>query len=102
MFMAVPRVAPMGSCGGALDVKSNCFIYFLITHGRRWSDFNQTWQDSSLGAGDSKSFIWFMWPPWGPRERAPEGQNHANFKVTSSPDPEVEQSSYQMPSYVKN
>ena len=34
--------------------------------------------------------------PWGPRERAPKGQNHANFKVTSSSDPEVhvEQLSY--------
>ena len=50
---------------------------------------NQIWQESSLGAGDSKSFIWYM----GPRERAPKGQNHANFKVISS-DPEVEQSSY--------
>ena len=25
-----------------------------------WSDFNQTWQESSLGAGDSKLFIWYM------------------------------------------
>ena len=32
--------------------------------------------------------------PMGARERVPKGQNHANFKVTSSPDPEVEQSSY--------
>ena len=40
--------------------------------------------------------------PWGPRERAPKSQNHANFKVTSSSDPEVEQLSYiQIPSYVK-
>ena len=30
---------------------------------------------------------------WGPRGRAPKGQNHAHFKVTSS-DPEVEHSSY--------
>ena len=74
-------------------VKSSCFIYFLKM--LPWSDFNQTWQESSFGAGDSKSFIWYMWPPWGPRERAPKGQNHANFKVTSSdPEVHVEQSSY--------
>ena len=35
-----------------------------------------------------------MWPPWGPRKRAPKGLNHVNFKVTSSSDPEVEQSCY--------
>ena len=35
-----------------------------------------------------------MWPLWGPRKRAPKGQNHANLKVPSSSDPEVEQSSY--------
>ena len=28
------------------------------------------------------------------RKRAPNGPNHVNFKVTSSSDPEVEQSSY--------
>ena len=38
--MAVPRVAPNGPLwrvtgwGGGPYVKSNCFIYFLKTHGR--------------------------------------------------------------------
>ena len=31
LFMAVPRVAPMGPCGPF--VKSNCFIFFLKMHG---------------------------------------------------------------------
>ena len=90
----------MGPCwGGGVTgwvrepyVKTNCFIYFLNIHGRILT--KHAWQESSLGARDSKSFIGYMWPPWGPRQRAPKGQNHANLKVTSSPDPEVEQSSY--------
>ena len=63
----------------------------------RSSARERTWQESNLagiilkGRRDSKSFIWYM---WGPRERASKGQNQANFKVTSSSDPEVEQSSY--------
>ena len=33
-------------------------------------------------------------PHGDPKERAPKGQNHANFKVTSSSDPEVETVKY--------
>ena len=58
--MAVPRVAPIGPCGPF--VKSNCFIFLLKM---LWLDFNQTWQESSLGARDSKLFIWYMWLLWG-------------------------------------
>ena len=32
--------------------------------------------------------------PMGAQGESPKGQNHANFKITSSPDPEVEQSSF--------
>ena len=55
------------------------FLHFhLLTNA--WLHFNQTWQESSLGVGDSKLFKSYVWPPWGPRGRAPKGQNHANFK----------------------
>ena len=53
----------------------------LLLERNAWLDFNQTWQESSSGAGDSKVFIWYMWPQWGPRGRAPKGQNFANFKL---------------------
>ena len=70
-----PGWPPMGPCGPF--VKSKCFIFFLKM---QWLDFNQKWQESSLGVGDSKLFKQYVWPPWGPRGRAPKGQNHANFK----------------------
>ena len=89
-------MAPVGGnrLGRGPYVKSNFHLHVHVLLENAWSDFKQTWQELSLGAGDSKSFIWYMWPPWGPRKRAPRGQNHVNFKVTSSSDPEVEQSSY--------
>ena len=51
-----------------------------------WLDFNQTWQESSSGAGDSKVFIWYRWPPWGPRGRAPRAKTLqiSNFFSRSS------------------
>ena len=55
------------------------FLHFHLLE-NAWLDFNQTWQESSLGVGDSKLFKSYVWPPWGPRGRAPKGQNHANFK----------------------
>ena len=61
-----------------------------------------------LGVGDSKFFKWYMYvDPMGAQGESPKGQNHANFKITSSPDPEVEQSSYVvfrylLTMYVKN
>ena len=56
------------------------FLHFHLLLENAWLDFNQTWQESSLGVGDSKLFKYYVWPPWGPRGRAPKGQNHANFK----------------------
>ena len=56
------------------------FLHFHLLLENAWLDFNQTWQESSLGVGDSKLFKSYVWPPWGPRGRAPKGQNHANFK----------------------
>ena len=56
------------------------FLHFHLLLENAWLDFNQTWQESSLGVGDSKLFKQYVWPPWGPRGRAPKGQNHANFK----------------------
>ena len=64
--------------GPYMYVKSNCSS---TSWRNAWLDFNQTWQESSSGAGDSKEFIWYMLPPWGPRGRAPKGQNFANFKL---------------------
>ena len=56
------------------------FLHFHLLLENAWVDFNQTWQESSLGVGDSNLFKSYVWPPWGPRGRAPKGQNHANFK----------------------
>ena len=56
------------------------FLHFHLLLENAWLDFNQTWQESSLGVGDSKLFKSYVGPPWGPRGRAPKGQNHANFK----------------------
>ena len=56
------------------------FLHFHLLLENALLDFNQTWQESSLGVGDSKLFKSYVWPPWGPRGRAPKGQNHANFK----------------------
>ena len=56
------------------------FLHFHLLLENAWLDFNQTWQESSLGVGDSKLFKSYVWPPLGPRGRAPKGQNHANFK----------------------
>ena len=56
------------------------FLHFHLLLENAWLDFNQTWQESSLGVGDSMLFKSYVWPPWGPRGRAPKGQNHANFK----------------------
>ena len=56
------------------------FLHFHLLLENAWLDFNQTWQESSLGVGDSKLFKSYVWPPWGPRGRPPKGQNHANFK----------------------
>ena len=81
LFMAVPRVAPMGPCGPF--VKSNCFIFFLKMHG--WI-LTKHGRNHSQGAGDSKLFIWYMWLLWGAQGEGPKGQNFANFKLLS-PDP---------------
>ena len=64
-------------------VKSNCSS---TSWRNAWLDFNQTWQESSSGAGDSKVFIWYMWPPWGPRGRAPRAKTLqiSNFFSRSS------------------
>ena len=56
------------------------FLHFHLLLENAWLDFNQTWQESSLGVGDSTLFKSYVWPPWGPRGRAPKGQSHANFK----------------------
>ena len=56
------------------------FLHFHLLLKNVWLDFNQTWQESSFGVGDSKLFKWCVWPVWGPRERASKGQNCANFK----------------------
>ena len=97
--MAVPRVAQWAPVGGnrlgrgALYVKSKVLFHLhVVLLENAWSDFNQTWQESSLGTGDSKLFIVHM-APIGARERAPQGPKPCKFQ-TSSPDPEVEQSRY--------
>ena len=44
------------------------------------ADFNQTWWGSSLGGRDPKLLKGSMWPPGGPRGRAPKGKRGVNFK----------------------
>ena len=67
-------------------VKSNCSS---TSWRNAWLDFNQTWQESSLGAGDSKVFIYVA--TMGAQGEGPQGPKLCKFQ-TSSPDPvEVEQ-----------
>ena len=54
---------------------------FTLNSVKRIPYLTRTLQESASGAGDSKVFIWYMLPPWGPRGRAPKGQNFANFKL---------------------
>ena len=56
------------------------FLHFHLLLQNRWADFNQTWWGSSLGGGDPKLFMGSMWPPGGPRGRAPKGIKGVNFK----------------------
>ena len=76
-FSSVIRFRPSSVMRRASCVN---FLHFHLLLENAWLDFNQTWQESSLGVGDSKLFKQYVWPPWGPRGRAPKGQNHANFK----------------------
>ena len=39
------------------------FSYFHLLLWNHWANFNQTWQGSSLGDGDSSLFKWCSWPP---------------------------------------
>ena len=48
-----------------------------------WPDFNQTWQESSLGAGDSKLFIWYIRLLWEAQGDGPKGQNFSNYELRS-------------------
>ena len=78
-FPGWPQWPPWGNrLGSGPYVKSNCSS---TSWRNAWLDFNQTWQESSSGVGDSKVFIWYMWLQWGLRGRAPKGQNFANFKL---------------------
>ena len=54
------------------------FLHFHLLEENAWSDFNETWQESSLGMGHSKLFKWYQWPPWGPGG-GPQGPNHVKF-----------------------
>ena len=56
------------------------FLNFHLLLDNAWLDFNQTWQESSLGVGDSKLLKWYVWPPWGPGGGPQRAQNHTNFK----------------------
>ena len=62
------------------------FLHFHLLLENAWLDFNQTWQESSLGVGDSNS----MYGPHGGPGGGPKGPKHANFQTSSSPDPEGE------------
>ena len=56
------------------------FLHFHLLLQNRWADFNQTWWGSSFGGRDPKLFMGSMWPPGGPRGRAPKGKKGVNFK----------------------
>ena len=75
-FPGWPQQAPVGPV-----VKSNCFIFFLKMHG--WI-LTQTWQESSLGAGDSKLFIWVHVAPMGGPGGGPQGPKLCKFQTSFS------------------
>ena len=69
------------------------FLHFHLLLENAWLDFNQTWQESSLGVGDSKLFKSYVWPHGGQGE-GPKGPKPCKFQTSSSPDPEGEWWSY--------
>ena len=88
LFMAVPRVAPMGPCGPF--VKSNCFIFFLKMHG--WI-LTKNGRNHPQGQGIQSCSNSMCGPHGGPGE-GPKGPKPCKSQTSSSPDPEGEQSSY--------
>ena len=56
------------------------FLHFHLLLENAWLDFNQTWQESPLGVGDSKCSNSMCGPHGGPGGGPQRGQNHANFK----------------------
>ena len=70
------------------------FLHFHLLLENAWLDFNQTWQESSLGVGDSKLFKIVCVVPMGAQGEGPKGPKPCKFQTSSSPDPEGEESSY--------
>ena len=88
-FLAQLYCCPFSSVVHPLSVN---FLHFHLLLENSRSDFTETWQESSLGVGNSKLFKWCLWPPWEPWG-GPQGPKPCKFQTSSSPDPEVEQSS---------
>ena len=97
-FPGWPQWPPWGVTGwGGVPtfVKSNCSS---TSWRNAWLDFNQTWQESSLGAGGFKIIHMVHVAPMGAQGEGSQGPKPCKFQstvyITSSSDPEVEQSSY--------
>ena len=65
------------------------FLHFHLLLENAKSDFTETWQELSLGVGESKLFKWYMRA----LGEGPQGPKPCTFQTSSSPDPEVDQSS---------
>ena len=77
LFMAVPRVAPMGPCGPFVNNVTVCIFFWKSA----LLDFNKKWQESSLrGRGFKVVQIVCVAPMGAPGGGPAKGQNHANFK----------------------
>ena len=84
IFSSPEPKAQVSYCRRFLSVvrRPSCvnFLHFYLLLKNPWADVNQTWWGSSLGGRNPKLFIWSMWPPGGPRGRAPKGKKWVNFK----------------------
>ena len=58
------------------------FLHFHLLLENAWLDFNQTWQESSLGV--------VCVAPMGAQGEGPKGPKPCKFQTSSSPDPEGE------------
>ena len=55
---------------------------------------NRFWEGAHVKIMISSTSSKCKWTPWVPAGGSPRAKNHAKFKGTSSPDPEVQQASY--------
>ena len=74
-----PPWAPRGGESLGVGAKGKK-AYFHLLFQNQLVDFIQTCWGSSLGGREPVLLMWSMWPPGGPRGRAPKGKKGVNFK----------------------